>query len=164
MPHTIFDLIADDTRREILAALRGASKTDTDDTGVSVGELVEKLGVSQPTVSKHLKVLRDGGLVSVREVGQHRYYSLSPKPLTEVAKWVAPFVASSVVDEVKNTAKRAGEATEGAAEEFLGSERYAKVAASLGKAGAEVSHAWTVTVDAVSEKVVDPIKRTFSHD
>jgi DNA-binding PadR family transcriptional regulator len=53
---------------------------------------VQQLGVSQPTVSKHLKVLRDAGLASVREEGQHRYYSLSPAPLDAVDDWLVPFL------------------------------------------------------------------------
>jgi len=53
---------------------------------------VQQLGVSQPTVSKHLKVLREAQLVSVREEGQHRYYSLSAGPLDEVDDWLIPFL------------------------------------------------------------------------
>lgn len=162
MPTTVFDLIADDTRREILTVLRTYAPQSGAESGVSVSELVEKVQVSQPTVSKHLKVLREGGLVEVREVGQHRYYSLSAKPLTEVAKWVAPFVAASVVDDVTEAAKKVGKATTGAAEDVLGSEGYTKVAASLGKVGAEVSHAFDVTVDVVADKVVNPLKRVFT--
>lgn len=57
-----------------------------------MGALVAALGVTQPTVSKHLKVLRDAKLVTVREEGQHRYYRLSPEPLDELASWLVPFV------------------------------------------------------------------------
>lgn len=58
----------------------------------SVGELVVALGLSQPTVSKHLRVLRLAGLVHVREDGQHRYYSLDSRPLERVDAWLAPFL------------------------------------------------------------------------
>jgi DNA-binding transcriptional ArsR family regulator len=85
----IFDVIADGTRRDILQLLR---ERGTDGRGTSVSQIVAELGVSQPTVSKHLKVLRDAELVSVREEGQHRYYSLSPAPLDEVDEWLMPFV------------------------------------------------------------------------
>ncbi|GGH50062.1 ArsR/SmtB family transcription factor [Microbacterium album] len=85
----IFDVIADGTRREILQLLlRRSSETDT---GTSVSQIVAALGVSQPTVSKHLKVLREAELVSVREEGQHRFYSLSPEPLEQVDDWLVPF-------------------------------------------------------------------------
>jgi DNA-binding transcriptional ArsR family regulator len=57
-----------------------------------VSHIVQELGASQPTVSKHLKVLRDAHLVSVREDGQHRYYSLSSAPLDEVDDWLVPFL------------------------------------------------------------------------
>ena len=55
-----------------------------------MGDLVTELGISQPTVSKHLKVLRDHGLVTVREEGQHRFYHLDPAPLGEVSAWLSP--------------------------------------------------------------------------
>ena len=55
---------------------------------MSVGELVEALEITQPTVSKHLKVLREAGLVGVREEGQHRYYRLDANPLAPVTQWL----------------------------------------------------------------------------
>jgi DNA-binding transcriptional ArsR family regulator len=54
-----------------------------------VGDVVSALGLTQPTVSKHLKVLREAGLVTVREDGQHRYYRLQPEPLAVVDGWVS---------------------------------------------------------------------------
>src|SRR6187551_1652632 len=86
----IFDVIADGTRRDILQLL--LSRSVDGRHGTSVSHIVQELGVSQPTVSKHLKVLRDASLVSVREEGQHRYYSLSPAPLDEVDDWLIPFL------------------------------------------------------------------------
>ena len=83
----IFAVIADPTRRELLAALLERRPGE-----VSVGELVGVLNVSQPTVSKHLRVLRECGLVHVREEGQHRYYSVDAGPLSDVHEWVTPFV------------------------------------------------------------------------
>ncbi|KZE88734.1 ArsR/SmtB family transcription factor [Microbacterium sp. TNHR37B] len=85
----IFDVIADGTRRDILQLLR---ERGGDGRGTSVSQIVAELGVSQPTVSKHLKVLREADLVSVREEGQHRYYSLSPEPLDAVDEWLVPFI------------------------------------------------------------------------
>jgi transcriptional regulator, ArsR family len=86
----IFDVIADGTRREILRLLLDRSADG--ERGTSVSQIVHELGVSQPTVSKHLKVLRESHLVSVREEGQHRYYSLSAGPLDEVDDWLMPFL------------------------------------------------------------------------
>ncbi len=86
----IFDVIADGTRRDILRLL--LDRSGTGEAGTSVSHIVADLGVSQPTVSKHLKVLREAHLVSVREEGQHRYYSLSPEPLDEVDDWLVPFL------------------------------------------------------------------------
>ena len=76
----IFAVIADHTRRDILRELRAGDK--------AVGELVEALDASQPTVSKHLKVLRDAGLVTTRAQGQKRYYALRLEPLAEVGGWL----------------------------------------------------------------------------
>ncbi|UUT34801.1 ArsR/SmtB family transcription factor [Microbacterium elymi] len=86
----IFDVIADGTRREILRLLLDRSTAGSD--GTSVSQIVSELGVSQPTVSKHLKVLREAGLVAVREEGQHRFYRLEAAPLDEVDEWILPFL------------------------------------------------------------------------
>jgi|SRR6187402_3136007 DNA-binding transcriptional ArsR family regulator len=86
----IFDVIADGTRRDILQLL--LDRSSAGERGTSVTYIVHQLGVSQPTVSKHLKVLREARLVSVREEGQHRYYSLSSAPLDEVDDWLIPFL------------------------------------------------------------------------
>ncbi|MBO9577530.1 MAG: metalloregulator ArsR/SmtB family transcription factor [Microbacteriaceae bacterium] len=88
----IFDVISDPTRRELLARLLAAGATGGD---VSVGALVEQTGLTQPTVSKHLKVLRDQGLVAVREEAQHRYYRIDPAPLGEVATWLETFIPAA---------------------------------------------------------------------
>ncbi|WP_166982595.1 ArsR/SmtB family transcription factor [Paramicrobacterium fandaimingii] len=90
----IFDVIADGTRRDILRVLLDRhSPDDSGNTqGTSVSEIVAQLGLSQPTVSKHLKVLREAGLVEVREEGQHRYYSLDSEPLEAIEDWLIPFL------------------------------------------------------------------------
>jgi DNA-binding transcriptional ArsR family regulator len=99
----IFDVIADATRRDLLHVLLERSAAPGSPAGeavsgeISVGEIVDKLGLSQPTVSKHLKVLRDHGLVHVREEGQHRYYALVPQPLEELEDWVIPFLSVDFV-------------------------------------------------------------------
>src|SRR5690606_18112161 len=90
----IFDVIADGTRRDILQLLRERSAAG--ERGTSVSQIVHELGASQPTVSKHLKVLREAHLVSVREEGQHRYYSLSAAPLDEVDDWLVPFLGDDL--------------------------------------------------------------------
>jgi DNA-binding transcriptional ArsR family regulator len=59
----------------------------------SVGELVERTGLSQPGVSKHLRVLRESGLVRVRRDAQRRLYDLDPAPLAELDAWLAPYRA-----------------------------------------------------------------------
>jgi DNA-binding transcriptional ArsR family regulator len=79
----VFAVIAEATRRDILVSLRKGDK--------AVGELVEELAASQPTISKHLKVLREADLVSMRAQGQKRYYALNTKPLAGIASWLETF-------------------------------------------------------------------------
>ena len=56
-----------------------------------VGELVDRLGLTQPGTSKHLRVLRDAGLVQVRQQAQRRVYAIDPGPLAELDVWLAPY-------------------------------------------------------------------------
>lgn len=96
----IFDVVSDPTRRDLLQVLLEQRAAQLSETGeISVGELVEHLGLSQPTVSKHLKVLRDHGLVSVREDGQHRYYRLDATPLESLEDWLVPFLTVDFDDD-----------------------------------------------------------------
>jgi DNA-binding transcriptional ArsR family regulator len=78
-----FELLAEPTRRRILDLLRDGERP--------VGELVERLSMSQPAVSKHLRVLRDAGLVDVRVDAQRRVYRLRPDGLREVDAWIEPY-------------------------------------------------------------------------
>ncbi len=77
--------LAEPHRRQILDLLRDGERP--------VGELVKPLALSQPGVSKHLKVLREAGLVVVRAEGKRRLYALSPDPLAEVDRWLEPYRA-----------------------------------------------------------------------
>jgi DNA-binding transcriptional ArsR family regulator len=78
-----FAALAEPTRRQILDLLREQPRP--------VGGLVEVLGMSQPAVSKHLRVLRDAGLVDVEVDAQRRIYSLRLEPLQELDAWLAPY-------------------------------------------------------------------------
>jgi ArsR family transcriptional regulator len=89
----LFDVIADPTRRELLRALLTRTEAPDGPGEASVGQLVAELGLSQPTVSKHLKTLREFRVVTVREQGQHRYYRLEPASLEPVAEWLGAFLA-----------------------------------------------------------------------
>jgi ArsR family transcriptional regulator len=86
----IFDVISDATRRDILVLLLKRSPTATPE--MSVSDLVAQTKLTQPTVSKQLKVLRDAGLVSVREDGQHRYYRIDTAPLASLGVWLQGFI------------------------------------------------------------------------
>jgi len=87
MPATleVLDVIAEPTRRRILDAVRDAE--------CSVNDLVEQVGMHQPGVSRHLKVLRDAGLVEVRRDAQRRLYRLRAEPLMELDAWLEPYRA-----------------------------------------------------------------------
>jgi DNA-binding transcriptional ArsR family regulator len=78
-----FTVLAEPNRRRILDELRQGER--------SVGELVDSLALSQPAVSKHLRVLKDANLVSSRVDAQRRRYRLRPAPLAEVDEWLAPY-------------------------------------------------------------------------
>ena len=78
-----FAVLAEPTRRDILDLLRDGERP--------VGELVDRLRLSQPAVSKHLRVLRDAGLVDVRPDAQRRMYRIRPEPLVEMDAWLAPY-------------------------------------------------------------------------
>lgn len=93
----IFGVIADATRRDILQVLLDRHVSGEE---ISVSEIVAQLEISQPTVSKHLKVLREAELVSVREEGQHRFYSLDPEPLEMIEDFVIPFLSAGFETEV----------------------------------------------------------------
>lgn len=77
------DAVAEPTRRRILDLLLEREH--------AVGELVDAIGISQPGVSKHLRVLREAGLVEVRADGKRRLYALNPEPLLELDVWLAPY-------------------------------------------------------------------------
>ena len=87
MPATlsVLEVIAEPTRRRILDAVREGER--------SVGELVERVGMHQPGVSRHLRVLREAGLVEVRGDAQRRLYRLRAEPLRELDEWLAPYRA-----------------------------------------------------------------------
>ena len=78
-----FAALAEPTRRDILDLLRDGERP--------VGDLVERLRMSQPAVSKHLRVLREAGLVEVRPDAQRRLYRLRAQPLAEIDEWLAPY-------------------------------------------------------------------------
>jgi DNA-binding transcriptional ArsR family regulator len=80
-----FDVLAEPNRRRILDLLRAEERP--------VGELVDALALSQPAVSKHLRVLRDAGLVEVRSEAQRRLYRVRADPLRAVDEWLEPYRA-----------------------------------------------------------------------
>ena len=83
MPVDALTALAEPTRRRIVDALRRSE--------ASVTDLVAALAMSQPAVSKHLRVLREAGVVSSRPVAQQRIYRLEPGPFRELDEWLAPY-------------------------------------------------------------------------
>lgn len=78
-----FAALADPTRTEILATLAAGERT--------AGEIGARFALSQPSISRHLRVLREAGLVAVRPEGQRRVYRLDPGPLREIDAWLEPY-------------------------------------------------------------------------
>jgi DNA-binding transcriptional ArsR family regulator len=136
----VFAVIAESTRRDILTSLRSGDK--------AVGELVEELAASQPTISKHLKVLREAQLVSMRAQGQKRYYALNRKPLEGIASWLEAF-------DVGSAAPAAASAAAPAAFAVLREEASAQPAGAPGEASPSIAPANEhATADAVAAEAV----------
>lgn len=143
----IFDVLADGTRRELLATLLERRIHGAPNGELSVSELVERLGFSQPTVSKHLQKLREHGLVSVRTDGQHHLYRLESEPLHEIERWVGDFLGD-----------------QGHSEGTLGSAAFAawsgaEVGESLGRRLADGTHQARAAAASASEKVAAKLPR-----
>lgn len=99
---SVFEIIAEPNRRAILSLLVSSQQ--------SVGEIERQLRMSQPTVSKHLRVLRDAGFVESAVDAQRRLYRLKPEPLQELDAWLAPFrrLWSAHVDALERHLDRMG--------------------------------------------------------
>ncbi len=142
----IFDVVSDPTRRELMQVLlEQYVSLDSDSGEISVGEIVERLSLSQPTVSKHLKVLRDHGLVSVREDGQHRYYRLDSTPLEELEDWLIPFLSADFDDD-------GSEVDDGRSAVFAAWSG-ADMGDTIGRRVAEGTHQARTVIQETSEKV-----------
>jgi DNA-binding transcriptional ArsR family regulator len=101
-----FNAIAEPRRREILDALGGRERP--------VGDLVAELGLTQPQVSKHLRVLREAGVVDVRELGRQRLYRIDAAALKPIHDWVAGYARLweeryAALDDVLDDLKRQGD-------------------------------------------------------
>lgn len=83
MQNDTWTALAEPRRRAVLDLLIGGERT--------VGDIAASVGLSQPTASKHLKVLRDAGFVSVRQAAQQRWYDIAPEPFDELADWLQPY-------------------------------------------------------------------------
>ena len=132
----IFDVLAEPTRRDILRRLL--------DGEASVGDLVDALGVTQPTVSKHLAHLRDAELVTVREDGRSRIYALRPAPLETVDAWLSPFLGGA-----PSTAFDAEDAGPTIFAAWAGAEAGDRV----GRVAADAAHNARVALEAAQEKL-----------
>ncbi|MFC5337520.1 ArsR/SmtB family transcription factor [Leucobacter denitrificans] len=137
----IFGVIADATRRDILQVLLERHGAGSE---ISVSEIVNQLEISQPTVSKHLKVLRDAELVTVREEGQHRFYSLDPEPLEMIEDFVIPFLSvgfdTEVTVEYLNGDGETVTGPDGLHDDAIISEEAAGAAERIGRAAAAAEH------------------------
>jgi ArsR family transcriptional regulator len=138
----IFDVLADATRRDILRRLL--------DGEAAVSDLVETLGVTQPTVSKHLARLLEAGLVTVREDGRNRIYALRSAPLETVDAWLSPFL-----DGTTSVAAELDEAGPTIFAAWAGTEAGDRV----GRVAADAAHNARVALEAAQEKIQGAQKR-----
>lgn len=141
----IFDVLADGTRRELLTRLERHGGE------VTVSTLVAELGLPQPTVSKHLAKLREAGLVTVRDEGQHRHYRLDRAPLAELDQWLAPFLDESAPHPALQDA--------GAGPTVFAAWAGAEVGDRVGRAAADTAHSARVALEAAQEKLQGAQKR-----
>jgi len=148
----IFDVLADGTRRDLLATLLERRIHGAPNGELSVTELVERLGLSQPTVSKHLQKLREHGLVSVRTDGQHHLYRLESEPLHEIERWVGDFIGEHSVGDAPHIDGEHGSAAFAA---WSGAE----VGGSLGRRLADGTHQARVVAASAQEKVAAKLPR-----
>ena len=140
----IFDVLAEPTRRDILRRLL--------EHEASVGDLVEALGLTQPTVSKHLAHLRDAELVTVREDGRNRIYALRAAPLETVDAWLSPFLGGVPVIATVDDGSDAGPTIFAA---WAG----AGAGDRVGRVAADAAHQARVALEAAQEKLQGAQKR-----
>ena len=139
----IFDVLADGTRREILSRLLTGE--------AAVGDLVEALGVTQPTVSKHLARLLEAGLVTVREDGRNRIYALRSAPLETVDAWLSPFLGGAPAAADPDAAD--------AGPTIFAAWAGAEAGDRVGRVAADAAHNARVALDAAQEKLQGAQKR-----
>lgn len=138
----IFDVLADPTRRDILRRLL--------DGEAAVSDLVDALGLTQPTVSKHLARLLEAGLVTVREDGRNRIYALRPAPLETVDAWLSPFLGG---------APSSIPADDDAGPTIFAAWAGAEAGDRVGRVAADAAHNARVALDAAQEKLQGAQKR-----
>ncbi|HWH97863.1 MAG TPA: metalloregulator ArsR/SmtB family transcription factor [Pseudolysinimonas sp.] len=140
----IFDVLADGTRRDILRRLL--------DGEAAVSDLVDALGVTQPTVSKHLARLLEAKLVTVREDGRNRIYALRAAPLEAVDAWLSPFLGGAPSAGTADETDEAGPTIFAA---WAGSDAGDRV----GRVAADAAHNARVALEAAQEKLQGAQKR-----
>ena len=146
----IFDVIADPTRRQLLTALRDSLATGgAGDHEIEVAEFVEALGVTRPTVVKHLGVLREAGLVIERTDATKRYFALDASPLEELEDWLVPFIG---IGGHGDYAKELDEAS-GFDSAVFAAWSGADVGESIGRQLADRSHQALTVIHDATEKV-----------
>lgn len=137
----IFDVLADGTRRDILRRLL--------DGEAAVSDLVEALGSTQPTISKHLARLLEAGLVTVREDGRNRIYALRSAPLETVDAWLSPFLGGT-------TGSVEGD---DAGPTIFAAWAGAEAGDRVGRVAADAAHNARVALEAAQEKLQGAQKR-----
>ena len=154
----IFDVIADPTRRQLLTALRDSLATGgAGDHEIEVAEFVEALGVTRPTVVKHLGILREAGLVIERTDATKRYFALDASPLEELEDWLVPFIG---IGGHGDYAKELDEAS-GFDSAVFAAWSGADVGGTIGRRVAEGTHQARSAIQDASDRVVRKLPTGF---
>lgn len=150
-----FDAIADSTRRDILQILLERGGTGE----ISAADLAEQLGVTTPTATKHLGVLRELGFVEAREEGRTKYFSLRFAPFDALQAWLAPFVGDTADDDTATSRTDASDNDDTAVfSAWAGTD----VGATIGRAIANRSHHARTVIQDASEKVTHALPDAVS--
>lgn len=159
----IFDVIADPTRRQVLTALRDRlSAEGAGASAIDIGEFVGLLGVTRPTVVKHLAVLREAGLVVEALDGTTRSYTLDVSPLEELEDWLVPFIGIGEHGLAYAPEAAADEVWDAAA--AFAAWSGADVGESIGRAVADRSHRARTAIKGATGKVTGKLPRGRRND
>ena len=159
----IFDVIADPTRRQLLTALRDRlSAEGAGESAIDIAEFVGLLGVTRPTVTRHLGVLLEAGLVVEAIDGTTKSYTLDPSPLEELEDWLVPFIG--IGEHGADLGTDAADPATWDATAAFSAWSGADVGESIGRAVADRSYRARTAIQEATDKVSRKLPRARRND